>query len=122
MTTTAMISVKIEGPVGLDDPRELLEELEGETGFGWRVDRAEPEGTLDPVTALVTAVVTSVVTAVVQAAVERAIDKWKGRRLDPPNVTIVIVQPPAGTESVPDQVPPQELEAPGDPDADPERG
>lgn len=95
---TAMISVKVEGPVGLDEPEELLEELGRETGVDWRQDTGGRDGTLDVGVSVLVAVLTGVLAPVVQAAVERVIENWRGRRLDPPAVTIVIVQPPAVSE------------------------
>ncbi|MEU0744353.1 hypothetical protein [Streptomyces sp. NPDC006134] len=92
---TATISVKIEGPVGLDEPEELLEELGRETGLSWRLETAGRGGTLDGGLAVVLleAVLGGAVGAVVQAAAQRAIETWRGRRLDPPSVTIVVVPP-----------------------------
>ncbi|MFE6889051.1 hypothetical protein [Streptomyces sp. NPDC057694] len=91
---TATISVRVEGPVGLDEPEELRAELARETALQWRLEAPDEErGTLDGgVSALLLAVLTSATGAVVQAAAQRAIDAWRGRRLDPPPVTIVVVQ------------------------------
>ncbi|MEV1083822.1 hypothetical protein AB0I98_37375 [Streptomyces sp. NPDC050211] len=96
---TAMISVKVEGPVGLDEPEELLAELGRETGLAWRLETAGQRGTLDGGLAVTTleALVGGVAGAVVQAAAQRAIDVWRGRRLDPPTVTIIF-QPPQDPE------------------------
>ena len=95
MTTT--ISVKVEGPVGLDDPDELREELGQATGLAWRRLPAGRDGTLDGGLAVTTleAVLGGAVGAVVQVAAQRALDNWRGRRLDPPSVTIVLQPPPA---------------------------
>ncbi|WP_353940894.1 hypothetical protein ABII15_04140 [Streptomyces sp. HUAS MG91] len=92
---TATISVRVEGPVGLDEPEELRAELARETALQWQVEApAEERGTLDGGTAaaLLMAVLTSATGAVVQAAAQRAVDAWRGRRLDPPPVTIVVLQ------------------------------
>lgn len=92
---TAMISVKVEGPVGLDEPEELLEELGQETGLAWRLDAEGEKGTLDGglATTLLVALLSSGVGAVAQVAAQRAIDNWRDRRLDAPTVTIVVIQP-----------------------------
>ncbi|MYT75407.1 MULTISPECIES: hypothetical protein [unclassified Streptomyces] len=92
---TATISVRVEGPVGLDEPEELRAELARETALQWRLEAADEErDTLDGGTAaaLLMAVLTSATGAVVQAAAQRAIDAWRERRLDPPTVTVVVVQ------------------------------
>ncbi|WP_155056110.1 hypothetical protein [Streptomyces blattellae] len=99
---TATISVKVEGPVGLDEPAELLEELARETGLAWRLETAGEQGTLDGglAVAMLEALVSGAAGAVVQVAAQRAIDVWRGRRLDPPTVTIIVQppQPPQPTE------------------------
>jgi hypothetical protein len=104
---TAMISVKVEGPVGLDEPEELLEELGRETGLAWRLETAGQKGTLggDLAVTLLEALLEGAVGAVVQAAAQRAIDTWRGRRLDPPTVTIIFQTPPAPQGPEPGQVP-----------------
>ncbi|MFI7410179.1 hypothetical protein ACIBU0_16095 [Streptomyces sp. NPDC049627] len=88
---TAMISVRVEGPVGLDEPEELLRELGRETGLAWRLETAGQKGTLDGGLAvtMLEALVGGAAGAVVQMATQRAIDVWRGRRLDPPTVTVV---------------------------------
>lgn len=93
---TATISVKVEGPLGLDEPEQLLEELGRETGLTWRLETAGQDGTLDGGLAaiMLEAVLGGAVGAAVQVAVQRAIETWRGRRLDPPPVTIIVVQPP----------------------------
>ncbi|MEV1022935.1 hypothetical protein [Streptomyces sp. NPDC050264] len=94
---TATISVRVEGPVGLDEPEELLTDLGRETGLEWRLDASDEDGgTLDGglSEALLIAVLSSATSTLVQAAAQRAIDNWRGRRLDPPPVTIVVVPPP----------------------------
>ncbi len=108
---TATISVKVEGPVGLDDPEELLEELGRATGLAWRREPAGRDGTLDGGFAemMLQAVLSGAVGAAVQVATQRAIDTWRGRRLDPPSVTIVVLSPQA----------PQPLRPPQDPEASP---
>ncbi|MEU6841129.1 hypothetical protein ABZ930_04545 [Streptomyces sp. NPDC046716] len=91
---TATISVRVEGPVGLDEPEELRAELARETALQWRLEAPDEErGTLDGgVSALLIAVLTSATGAVVQAAAQRAIDAWRGRRLDPPPVTVIVLR------------------------------
>ncbi|CAL9392708.1 hypothetical protein SUDANB6_01295 [Streptomyces sp. enrichment culture] len=113
---TATISVKVEGPVGLDEPEELLEELERETGLAWRMETAGRGGTLDGGLAVVLleAVLGGAVGAVVQAAAQRVIENWRGRRLDPPSVTVVVVPPPQ--PSRPPQGP-ESAQGPGGPAA-----
>ncbi|MFJ4716523.1 hypothetical protein [Streptomyces sp. NPDC088785] len=93
---TATITVRVEGPVGLDEPEELRADLARETVLPWRLEELdEDRDTLDGGTAaaLLTAVLTSATGAVVQAAAQRAIDAWRGRRLDPPPVTVVVLRP-----------------------------
>jgi hypothetical protein len=93
----ATISVRVEGPVGLDEPEELLAELGRETGLQWRLDASDGDGgTLDGglSAALLIALLSSATGAVVQAAAQRAIDNWRARRLDPPSVTIIVLQTP----------------------------
>jgi hypothetical protein len=100
--------VKVEGPVGLDDPQELLEELGQATGLAWRLEPAGRDGTLDGGLAvtMLEAVLGGAVGAAVQVAAQQAIENWRGRRLDPPSVTIVVVQPPQDPE------PPQRSDGP----------
>lgn len=104
---TATISVKVEGPVGLDEPEQLLEELGRETGLTWRLETAGQDGTLDGSLAaiMVEAVLGGTVGAAVQVAVQRAIENWRGRRLDPPPVTIIVVQPPQAPSPAQDPQP-----------------
>ncbi|MFF7264966.1 hypothetical protein ACFZCL_32450 [Streptomyces sp. NPDC008159] len=92
---TAMISVKVEGPVGLDEPQELLEELGRETGLDWRLETVGQKGTLggDLAFTLLEALLEGAVGAAVGVAAQRAVDTWRGRRLDPPTVTIVFQMP-----------------------------
>lgn len=110
---TAMISVKVEGPVGLDEPQDLLEELGRETGLAWRLETAGQKGTLggELAVTMLEALLGGVAGAVVQVAVQRAVDNWRGRRLDPPIVTIV-VQPPQAPQPVRDPEPPQPTQDP----------
>jgi hypothetical protein len=114
---TATISVKVEGPVGLDEPEELLEELGRETGLAWRLEPMGQDGTLDGGLAvlLLEAVLGGAAGAAVQASVQRAIDNWRGRRLDPPPVTI-IVQPPPAPRPAQDPEPPRRSDEPDAPD------
>ncbi|WP_149828573.1 hypothetical protein [Streptomyces tailanensis] len=113
---TAMISVKVEGPVGLDEPQDLLEELGRETGLAWRLETAGQKGTLggELAVTMLEALLGGVAGAVVQVAVQRAVDNWRGRRLDPPIVTIV-VQPPQAPQPVRDPEPPQPTRDPEPP-------
>ncbi|MCL8013111.1 MULTISPECIES: hypothetical protein [Streptomyces] len=99
---TATISVKVEGPVGLDDPQELLEELGQATGLAWRLEPAGRDGTLDGGLAvtMLQAVLGGAVGAAVQAATQLAVDNWRRRRLDPPPV-IVVVRPPEPPQDPP---------------------
>ncbi|MEU6799852.1 hypothetical protein [Streptomyces neyagawaensis] len=112
---TAMISVKVEGPVGLDEPQELLEELGRETGLDWRLEAVGQKGTLggDLAFTLLEALLEGAVGAAVGVAAQRAVDTWRGRRLDPPTVTIVFQMPqaPGTPEPAQDPEPPQ---VPGD--------
>ncbi|WP_189783385.1 hypothetical protein [Streptomyces capitiformicae] len=113
---TAMISVKVEGPVGLDEPQDLLEELGRETGLAWRLETAGQKGTLggELAVTMLEALLGGVAGAVVQVAVQRAVDNWRGRRLDPPIVTIV-VQPPQAPQPARDPEPPQPTQDPEPP-------
>ncbi|WP_189863927.1 hypothetical protein [Streptomyces poonensis] len=114
---TATISVKVEGPLGLDDPEELLEELGQATGLAWQLEQAGRDGTLDGGLSetVLEAVLGGAVGAAVQAATEMAIEKWRSRRLDPPSVT-VDVRPPQGPEHAQDSRPPQRLDRPDAPE------
>ncbi|GHH88684.1 hypothetical protein GCM10017771_35100 [Streptomyces capitiformicae] len=111
-----MISVKVEGPVGLDEPQDLLEELGRETGLAWRLETAGQKGTLggELAVTMLEALLGGVAGAVVQVAVQRAVDNWRGRRLDPPIVTIV-VQPPQAPQPARDPEPPQPTQDPEPP-------
>ncbi|MDG5806603.1 hypothetical protein P9869_28855 [Streptomyces ossamyceticus] len=121
---TAMISVKVEGPVGLDEPQELLEELGRETGLDWRLETVGQKGTLggDFAFTLLEALLEGAVGAAVGVAAQRAVDTWRGRRLDPPTVTIVFQMPQtpgapptpgtAGTPGAPDTGTPPTTSAP----------
>jgi hypothetical protein len=113
---TAMISVKVEGPVGLDEPQDLLEELGRETGLAWRLETAGQKGTLggELAVTMLEALLGGVAGAVVQVAVQRAVDNWRGRRLDPPIVTIV-VQAPQAPQPARDPEPPQPARDPEHP-------
>jgi hypothetical protein len=114
---TAMISVKVEGSVGLDEPQELLEELGRETGLDWRLETVGQKGTLggDVAFTLLEALLEGAVGAVIGVAAQRAVDTWRGRRLDPPTVTIVFQMPqtpgapgaPRTPEPAQDPEPPQ---------------
>ena len=114
---TAMISVKVEGPVGLDEPQELLEELGRETGLDWRLETVGQKGTLggDIAFTLLEALLEGAVGAAIGVAAQRAVDTWRGRRLDPPTVTIVFQVPqtpgapgaPQTPEPAQDPAPPQ---------------
>ncbi|MFI5798308.1 hypothetical protein [Streptomyces sp. NPDC051677] len=95
-----MISVKVEGPFGLDEPEELRQELGRETGLLWQLEPGPRKDTLSGGAALALlqtvlgAAVGAVAQAAAQVAVERAVDRWRGRRLDPPTVTVIVVRPP----------------------------
>jgi hypothetical protein len=94
---TGTIAVRVEGTVGLDEPAKLLEELTAETGLPWRQELAAmPAGTLDGgVTSMVLeAVIGGFVGSALQIATQRVVDRWRGERLDPPTVVVVVQQPP----------------------------
>jgi hypothetical protein len=114
---TATISVKVEGPVGLDEPEELLEELGRETGLVWRLEPTGQHGTLDGGLAvmMLEAMLGGAVGAAVQAAVQRAIDNWRGRRLDPPPVTVIVVQPSQAQRAARDPERPRRSDEPDAP-------
>ncbi|MEV3859187.1 hypothetical protein AB0J38_33375 [Streptomyces sp. NPDC050095] len=96
-TMTGTITVWVDGPVGLDEPEELLEELGRATGLTWRADARDEDagGTLDGslATLVLETVISGVGTAAVQAAVGAVLDKWRSRQLDPPPVRVVLVDP-----------------------------
>lgn len=114
---TGSIAVRVEGTVGLDEPAKLLEELTAETGLPWRQEQAAlPPGSLDGgVSSMVLeAVIGGFVGSALQIATQRVVDRWRGERLDPPTVIVVVQQPPG-----PDAVTARHGEGPAVPGADP---
>ncbi|WP_448317504.1 hypothetical protein [Streptomyces sp. CO7] len=91
------IVVRVEGMAGLDEPAELLEALTAETGLPWRQEQAAlPPDALDGgVSSVVLEAGTGgFVGSALQSATRQVVDRWRGERLDPPTVTVVVQQPP----------------------------
>lgn len=87
------LTVNVQGSLGLDDERRLLDELARATGVEWRTEPVEDDGHLSG--GLVEIVLVAVMSKSTELAYEAAIvkvrkrlDQWRSERLDKPEYTV----------------------------------
>lgn len=110
---TSRVVVRLTGRTGIDDADRLLADLAKETGLDWREEPPSPGGKhLTGIAELILTVLISGAAGkgaemAVEAAADRArdvVNRWRDRRLDPPEAEIgaqdePAAQPAAGSQA-----------------------
>ncbi|HYQ68046.1 hypothetical protein [Actinophytocola sp.] len=94
------ISVTVKGPIGLDEPDQMLADLTRETDLPWEQHTVDDGDVLSVglVDIILVAVVTKSAEMTLQATVDgvkKVVKRWRAARLDPPETVI-------DTEELPD--------------------
>ena len=113
MGVATKISVSFQGPLGLDDPDQMLADLEAGTGLTWRAEEVYQENVL--VGGLTEILLVAIVSKSTEMAVSASVDKVKEilkeikeRRLNPLKTTGPFVEPepkPAPEDDIQDAIP-----------------
>jgi hypothetical protein len=118
------LTVRVYGPLGLDDGPRLIDELEQATGLVWRGEPVRADGHLDGgITEIVLVAVLGKTTELAYGVVlEKArgrIEQWRSERLDKPDYTLTeetavgADEPPEGGGAGGDESGPQAPESEG---------
>ena len=100
------LTVRVRGPLGLDDGRRLIDELEQATGLVWRDEPVKGDGHLDGgiVEIVLVAVLGKTTELAYGAVMEKArgrIEQWRRERLDKPDYTLTAETVASGDDSGP---------------------